>query len=128
MTANLRVGFRKRQQKKVVWNSWGYHSSNQEGENECWEGLASKSVVTPTTIAPLFMLVIKQSNVETIPFHFIGEHVVIPSGSIPNLQPHPTTTIDVPSQEELDELLKRFPTFTDMEPLVTNMNDLFLAT
>lgn len=74
------------------------------------------------------MLVVKQSNVETIPFHFIGEHVVIPSGSIPNLQPHPTTTIDVPSQEELDELLKRFPTFTDMEPLVTNMNDLFLAT
>lgn len=35
---------------------------------------------------------------------------------------------DVPSLEEINELLKRFSTFINIDPLVSNMNDLFLAT
>lgn len=40
----------------------------------------------------------------------------------------PGTSTDVPSLEELNELLKCFPTFIDIESLGSNMNDLFLAT
>lgn len=43
-------------------------------------------------------------------------------------QPPLGSSTDVPSLEELNELLKHFPTFIDIDHLVFNMNDLFLAT
>ena len=33
--------------------------------------------------------------------------------------------IDVPSQEELNVLLERFPIFTNMEPIASLLNELF---
>lgn len=37
------------------------------------------------------------------------------------------TFVDVLSREELDVLLESFPTFIDMESLMSNMSKLFLA-
>ena len=54
--------------------------------------------------------------------------MVISGGSILSPQPHSTVIRDVPRWKEVDELLKCFPTFTNLEPPVTNMNDLFPAT
>lgn len=53
--------------------------------------------------------------------------MVILGGSILSPQPHSTTIRDVPSWEEVDELLKCFPTFINLKPPMTNMNDLFSA-
>ena len=50
---------------------------------------------------------------------------VVPSTQEPLVA---TASIDVPSWEELDELLERFPMFIAMKSPITNMNDLFSAT
>lgn len=51
--------------------------------------------------------------------------MVISGGSILSPKPHSTAIRDVPSWKEVDELLKCFPTFADLEPPMANMNDLF---
>ena len=45
--------------------------------------------------------------------------------STPSAHTPPTAPIDVPNWEELDIHLERFPTFTNMEPPISHMNELF---
>ena len=61
-----------------------------------------------------------------ISFNSLGETVTISSDeSILSAQPPLVAFIDVPSQEELDVLLERFPTYISMEPPMSYMNKLF---
>lgn len=62
-------------------------------------------------------------------FHGMDELVTISGDdSTPSTHPPLAISVDVSNREELDELLKRFPTFIDMEPPMSDMNDLILAT
>ena len=65
----------------------------------------------------------KAQDVESIPFHRLGEKVTI-SGDDFTASAHTllTAPIDVPSREELDVLLERFPIFTNMEPITSHIN------
>lgn len=46
--------------------------------------------------------------------------------STPSAHTPPTAHVDVPSWEKLDVLLEQFPTFTNIEPPTSHMNELFL--
>ena len=74
----------------------------------------------------LFPLAPKAQDVENIPFHGLKETVTISGDdSIPSVQTPPVALVDVPNREELDVLLERFPIFTNMEPPMYHMNELF---
>ena len=62
----------------------------------------------------------------SIPFQ--EDSMVILGGSTPTSLLLPTIASDVPSRQALNELLKHFPIFIDMEPSMTNMNNLFPTT
>lgn len=65
-------------------------------------------------------------DVESITFHGLGKTVTISSDdSTPNAQSSSVVLTDVLSQEELNVLLERFPTFIEMEPPTFHMNELF---
>ena len=100
----------------------------KKGKKGVEKGSASKSTPTfPTAVAPLSIIVAKPSAKKN-QFHSTEEPVVIPSGSTLSSQLPPITTMDMPTREELDKLLKCFPSVTNMELPLTNMNDLFPAT
>lgn len=90
-------------------------------------GSSSKLATTPPFVSiPLFMPTPKAQDMESIPFHGLEETItILEDGSMPSVQTLSATLVDVPSREELDVLLKRFPTFTNMEPLTSHMNELF---
>ena len=64
---------------------------------------------------------------ENISFHGLGETITIfgddstPSAHTPLVAP-----TDVPRWEELDVFLECFPTYTNMEPPTSHINELFL--
>lgn len=63
---------------------------------------------------------------ESIPFHMLGEKVTISGDDFtPCAHTMLIAPIDVPSREELNVLLERFPIFTNMEPIVSHINELF---
>ena len=67
----------------------------------------------------------KAQEVENIHFHGPGETVTISGDdSTPSVQTPPTALINVLSREELDVLLEHSPTFTNMEPPSSHMNEL----
>ncbi|KAJ9697226.1 hypothetical protein PVL29_009139 [Vitis rotundifolia] len=62
---------------------------------------------------------------ESIHFHELGEMVTISSDdSMLSAYTPPTAPIDVLSREELDVFLEHFPTFTNMKPPTSHMNEL----
>ena len=68
----------------------------------------------------------KAQDVENIPFHGLKEMVTVSGDdSIPSVQTTLVALVDVPNREELDVLLERFPIFTNMEPPMYHMNELF---
>lgn len=71
------------------------------------------------------MPIVKQSNVDFVLLHSMGDPMLILGDSPSNQQLCPTITTNVPSREELDEILKCFPYFTGMESPVSDMNDFF---
>lgn len=81
------------------------------------KGLTFKPISTPPmVVVPLSSPIVKSSTIENIPFHGVEEPVTILGGDFTlSVQPPLVVSIDVPSGEELDELLERFPTFIDME-------------
>lgn len=92
------------------------------------KGLSSKLTVTPLIASvPSSPSVLKAVDVESIPFHELGETIIIlGDDSMPNAQPLSVAPTDVLSQEELDVLLERFTMFINMESPVSHMNELFL--
>ena len=85
------------------------------------KGSTSKFAPTPpTAVAP-------PSTPTVNSFSFYGKAHGHSGQILPKLTISLVATAGVPDQEELDELLKHFPLFTDMESPVTNMNDLFPA-
>lgn len=80
------------------------------------KGSLSKLVATPPTVLiPPFPLTPKAVDVESILFHRLGEMVTITNNdSTPSTQHPPIAPTDVPSQEELDVLLERFPILSNM--------------
>ena len=62
---------------------------------------------------------------ENIHFHRLRETITISGDdSTPSVQTPPTALINVLSREELDVLLEHSPTFTNMEPPSSHMNEL----
>ncbi|KAL6327907.1 hypothetical protein AAG906_027315 [Vitis piasezkii] len=60
-------------------------------------------------------------DVESIHFHGLKETVTISGdNSMPSVQTLLIALVDVPSREELDILLERFPIFTNMDPPMTS--------
>lgn len=75
---------------------------------------------------PLLLSALKAQDMESFPFYELEETVTISGdGSMPSAQTLSATPIDVLNWEELDVLLERFPTFTNMEPPMSHMNELF---
>lgn len=63
---------------------------------------------------------------ESIHFHELKETVtILGDDSTPSVQTPQVAFVDVFSREELDVLLERFPTFTNMDPPMYHMNELF---
>ncbi|KAJ9684960.1 hypothetical protein PVL29_017114 [Vitis rotundifolia] len=68
----------------------------------------------------------KAQDMESTPFHRLRETITISGDdSMLSVQTPSATPVDVPSREKLDILLERFPTFTNMEPPMYHMNELF---
>ena len=109
--------------------NWGHRSlafSKKSKKIGGEKGSSSKLSTTPllTPISPSTPIP-KANDVESIPFHGLREMAtILGDDSTPNVQPPPTTHVDVSSWEDLDVLLKRFPTFIDMEPPTSHMNEL----
>ncbi|KAL6345545.1 hypothetical protein AAG906_017272 [Vitis piasezkii] len=93
------------------------------------KGSSSKSIPIFLTIVASPATPIVKPPFEEISFYCTKEPVTILGGVVLNSQGPPIVVahIDVSGREKLDELLNRFPTFIDMEPLVSNMNDIFRA-
>lgn len=77
---------------------------------------------------PPSTLTIESLVAKDISFHNMGEPVTILSGKFNvSMQPPPTISTNVRSREKLNKLLECLPMFKDMEPPMSNMNDLFSA-
>lgn len=75
---------------------------------------------------PPSTLTIESLVAKDISFHNMGEPVTILSGKFNvSMQPPPTISTNVRSREKLNKLLECLPMFKDMEPPMSNMNDLF---
>lgn len=96
----------------------------------CTEGSFLRPCPTPSVAIILPSLAtIKSVNAESISFHNIGETISISSDdSTLSVQHPPVVIANVPSREELDVLLKRFPTLIDMESPASNMSELLSVT
>lgn len=90
------------------------------------KGLGSKFIPVFLTIFVSPTTPIVKPPFEEISFYCTKEPMTI-LGEVLNSQGPSIVVahIDVSDQEKLDELLNRFPTFIDMEPPVSNMNDIF---
>lgn len=101
IVANLRTDFLEQQQKKLneamEVRPLTKKKQNKGGKN----GLSSKLVVTPPSVLILpFLPYPKARDVESIPFHGLGEMVPISGDDFTlSTQTPPTTHIDVPSRE-----------------------------
>ncbi|KAL6321868.1 hypothetical protein AAG906_035572 [Vitis piasezkii] len=64
---------------------------------------------------------------ENIPFHGLGKTVTIfGDDSTPNAHTPLVAPADMPCWKELDVILECFPTYTNMEPPISHINELFL--
>lgn len=98
MVANLRADFREWQQKRLnEANEVGLSTKKQKTSNK--KGSSSKLTIPPFfMLIPPSSLVLKENDVESIPFHKQGEMVTILSDDFtPNAQPLPIVHADVPS-------------------------------
>ncbi|KAL6330640.1 hypothetical protein AAG906_003251 [Vitis piasezkii] len=98
------------------------HEWQQKRLSEAIEACANASSI-PIPLSPPTP---KAQNAKIIPFHGLGETVTISGDdSTPNVHSLSTALIGMPSWEELDVFLERFPTFTNMELPISHMNELF---
>lgn len=125
MVVNLIARFHEWQQKHPNKAIEVELSSNKQRTDEkgSFSKLAANTSfisISPSPPAP------KAQDMESIPFHGLGEIVNISGDdSMPSVHTPLVAPVNVLSQEELDVLLKHFPTFTNMEPPVSYMKELF---
>lgn len=100
MAANLHVGFNERQQKRLskTLQHITKHYSSKRGKLGFERGISSKSIdIVPTIGSYSTTPIIKQSNVDHVLFHSMGDPMLI-SGDYPsNQQSHLTITTNFPS-------------------------------
>ncbi|KAJ9689144.1 hypothetical protein PVL29_014679 [Vitis rotundifolia] len=125
MSANPRARFHERQQKRLTEAIEVGSSSKKQRISK--KGLSSKLVANASSIPiPPSPHAPKAQDEKNIPFHKLGEIITISGDdSTPNAHFSLAAPINVPSREELDVFLQRFPIFTNIEPPISHMNELF---
>ena len=121
MVANLHEWQQKRLSEAIEVESLS--KKQRTGKKGLSSRLATNALSIPIPLSPPTP---KAQNAKIIPFHRLGETVTISGDdSTPNVHSLSVALIDVPSREELDVFLERFPTFTNMELPISHMNELF---
>ena len=126
MAANLPIKFRERQHKWLneaieVESSSNKQRTSKKDSSSRLAANASSISIPSSSYAP------KAQDMENIPFHGLGETVTIfgddstPSAHTPLVAP-----TDVSRWEEMDVFLEYFPTYTNIEPPTSHINELFL--